>query len=133
MPENAVKVDRSGYWGNPYRLDDDHQPWSRFPWRSRERAQACVDHYARSAEQGFVTVPYTHRTPEERGDKFNSFGAHRPPEVAAKYLGGKDLACWCELCPAHADGLALGVECLDCAPCHGDVLLRWANPDQVPA
>lgn len=42
-------------------------------------------------------------------------------------LRGKNLACWCKLCPAHKDGLPMGVECPDCAPCHVDVLLEIAN------
>lgn len=37
-------------------------------------------------------------------------------------LRGRDLACWCKLCPKHAAGKPLGEECADCAPCHADVL-----------
>jgi hypothetical protein len=42
-------------------------------------------------------------------------------------LKGKDLACFCKLCPSHADGLPLGLYCPNCAPCHADMLLRLAN------
>lgn len=44
-------------------------------------------------------------------------------------LRGHDLACWCGLCPAHVDGLPVGVKCDDwrCEPCHADVLLELAN------
>ena len=49
-------------------------------------------------------------------------GGHRYQE-----LRGRDLACWCRLCPAHAEGKPLGVTCPDCEPCHADVLLEIAN------
>lgn len=111
MPPNTVKVDRSTKWGNPYRVDDLHASWSRV-WDRRERTRLCVEHYRQMAMEGFVTVPYTVLEPHERPDAKWSVGAHRVPEVAAKYLGGKDLACWCALD----------------MPCHADVLLEWANP-----
>jgi hypothetical protein len=42
-------------------------------------------------------------------------------------LRGHDLACWCNLCEAHADGRPLGVTCPLDLPCHVDVLLELAN------
>jgi hypothetical protein len=54
-----------------------------------------------------------------------------PTPPAIDDLRGKDLACWCGLCPAHADGKPFGTECEDCSPCHADVLGELAN--QVPA
>lgn len=42
-------------------------------------------------------------------------------------LRNRDLACWCRLCPEHAEGKPLGVECSKCAPCHADVLMEAAN------
>lgn len=48
-------------------------------------------------------------------------------------LRGRDLACWCGLCPAHRDGLPLGVKCVDCSPCHADVMLELANADPEPS
>lgn len=44
-------------------------------------------------------------------------------------LRGRDLACYCALCPEHAEGRAAGVVCEACAPCHVDVILRRANPE----
>lgn len=45
-----------------------------------------------------------------------------------KLLGGRNLACWCQLCPKHRDkGLPAHEKCADCAPCHADVLLGIAN------
>lgn len=48
-------------------------------------------------------------------------------EMTWARLRSHDLACWCRLCPAHADGLPLGVECAVCSPCHANVLLELAN------
>lgn len=48
--------------------------------------------------------------------------------LAAPNLVGRSVACWCRLCDRHREGgLPLGEECPDCAPCHGDVILRIAN------
>jgi hypothetical protein len=49
--------------------------------------------------------------------------------IIRDHLRGKNLACYCKLCPVHADGKPLGVECLDCQPCHADILLELANAD----
>lgn len=126
MPEGAVYVGRGSPWGNPYRLDDLYAYWNHII-DPCARAQACVDHYRRMVMEGFVTVPYTILTPAERGDHYHSVGAHHVYEVAAKYLRGKDLVCWCRCCAEHANGKPLGVACDDCAPCHADVLLELAN------
>lgn len=119
MPPNTVKVDRSTKWGNPYGVDDMWQPWYRIIDRI-ERAHACVGHYRRMVEEGFVTVPHTIREyerPDGRGgaEKVTSIGAHTVKEVAAKYLRGKNLACWCK--PGE--------------PCHADVLLELANAPEA--
>lgn len=42
-------------------------------------------------------------------------------------LRGKNLACWCRLCPAHALGKTFGVECAACAACHSDILGEITN------
>jgi len=117
MPENTIVVARPSKWGNPYRLDDDHRAYSRLPWRSRERAQGCVDHYRQMAIEGFVTAPYTRVPRPDVGPEAFTFGAHSVVEVAPIYLRGKNLACWCEL------GM----------PCHADVLLELANAPTLPA
>jgi hypothetical protein len=47
---------------------------------------------------------------------------------ALEDIRGRNLACWCRLCDAHAaKGLPLGVTCADCDPCHAHVLLEIAN------
>lgn len=37
-------------------------------------------------------------------------------------LKGKNLVCYCKLCPKHVNGKPLDETCPDCAPCHVDVL-----------
>jgi hypothetical protein len=108
VPPGVVYVGPGSAWANPYRLDDNHKPYSGLPWGSRERKLAWVEHYRRMAEQGFVTVPYTR---VDYPDGRTSFGAHRPQQVAHE-LKGKVLACTC-----GAD-----------QPCHADLLIEWANP-----
>jgi hypothetical protein len=49
-------------------------------------------------------------------------------------LGNRNLACWCDLCPAHAKGKPAGIICSACPPCHVDVyfevLLDLANGER---
>ena len=85
MPENTVKVDRSGQkrWGNPFlwtgygkALDDDD---------GRSQRAAAVADYRRWLLQ-----------PEQAPLR----------EAVRAELSGKDLACWCPLGqPCHADVL----------------------------
>ncbi len=51
--------------------------------------------------------------------------SHYPADLSP--LRGQNLACWCKLCPAHADGKPMGVECAECEPCHVDHLLKISN------
>ena len=52
---------------------------------------------------------------------------HHGLPVDLSELEGKNLACWCDLCDVHCEGLPLGSECPDCEPCHADALLEAAN------
>jgi hypothetical protein len=47
-------------------------------------------------------------------------------------LAGRNIACWCALCPEHKAGRPLGVTCDVCAPCHTDVLLPLVNKGEKP-
>lgn len=105
---DTVYVGPGSVWANPY--GQSMGPWDRVSGRV-ERAQFILDHYKQMATEGFVTVPYTSLEPHERRDGKYSFGAHGVPRVVRKYLGGKHLACTCDLD----------------MPCHADVLLAWAN------
>lgn len=101
-PEGAVVVSRPSKWGNPHKVGV-----------SLHRLQ---------------DGNYRYMTPSDAVAAFRD-------EIIPSWtyardfdeLRGKDLLCWCRLCPAHQDGKPLGVDCADCAPCHADVLLEVAN------
>ena len=48
-------------------------------------------------------------------------------EAIRRELRGKDLVCWCHLCPRHQSGKPWNQSCADCDPCHVDILLEIAN------
>jgi hypothetical protein len=97
MPEGAIYVGRPSRWGNGYNVT------------ARNSAEYAVSRYRRDVERGLRSWRPSYRL------------AFLEP------LRGHDLACWCELCEAHRDGLPAGVSCPDCAPCHADVLLELAQ------
>lgn len=105
MPENTVNVARPGKWGNPYVVGAPDPFWPGFMSQAR-----VVELYRLGIEHGYLTVPHTRLTPEERGDRMHSYGAHAIKDVVHQ-LRGKNLACWCK--PGD--------------PCHADVLLEQAN------
>lgn len=108
LPLGAIKVDRSTPWGNPYVVGQNGT------------AAECVRLYE-ALMAGLI--------PLLSQPRYESAMASRQQVVDYRGdLAGRDLACWCRLCPEHKDGKPLGVECANCAPCHADVLLRIANP-----
>lgn len=105
-PEGAVVCSRPGRWGNPHTL-------------SAERGRPECAHFsdavlARIAVNRFAADIRTGRSALTSED-------------VRRELRGKDLCCWCRLCPAHKDGRPWDVECADCAPCHVDALLAIAQ------
>lgn len=116
MPEDAVYVGRPGRYGNPWRvvsvrgdigvarLNPDGSVLS---WVIYGTSRASANYWAAKA--------------------FNWEALRLTTQGLLEPLRGRDLACWCQLCPAHMDGKPLGTGCDDCAPCHADVLLELAN------
>ena len=116
LPANTVVVARPSKWGNPFTI-----------------ARAQEAGYARTGNvRGFVVECLREwLTPGPSSDRW-WMGPESDAKKAAMRrnlteLRGKNLACWCRLCPAHATGKPLGVTCDACAPCHADVLLELAN------
>lgn len=103
MPQKAaVFVGRGSLFGNPFTINP-----------AQTRAQA-VARYGRMVRG--------------EGEEGRVMGLRRAAILEAlPRLQGKDLVCWCPVCPAHADGKPLGVACDACAPCHADILLELAN------
>ena len=88
LPPNAVKVDRSTKWGNPFRAD---QPpaWALAPGGPATAAEAFRWWLEDRA-------PFEARLTERRTAVLESLGE----------LRGRDLACWCPPgTPCHADVL----------------------------
>ncbi len=111
LPDNAVCVDRSTPLGNPFEVGVYGRP------------RECVTAYAKLLDGLIVAGGYP--GPEVQKAARDRIMAR----IARGDLRGKDLACYCRLCPKHeeAGGLPLGVECPDCPPCHGDPLLAYLN------
>jgi hypothetical protein len=83
LPLQAVKVDRSTIWGNPFRITSDTS------------AAECVARFARLLEGGHE-------------DEFTAEELARAALIRRRLpeLAGKDLACWCALdAPCHAEVL----------------------------
>jgi hypothetical protein len=115
-PKDCVNCARPGPWGNPYRVK-----WSAAGTRII-RAGRLVGrwHDHREALRQVVAL---FRNALLIGDL--PFTAEQ-----VRALKGKDLMCYCALCPKHADGKRWNEECDDCAPCHVDILLAVAQGDQ---
>lgn len=153
MPPGAVYVGRPTPYGNPWPVGyaGDLQPWLALALGQRadeagRRAAAVIAYRwwmlpdgapfpAPEATPGPGDLEYADGSTRHIKDVPVGMGmlmlARRPiglpgrPDIAP--LRGRDLACWCGLCAAHADGLPLGPICADCSPCHVDVLLQLAN------
>jgi hypothetical protein len=99
MTENTIYVGRPTKWGN------------RFDWQIiQATAGVSGDEAKRRA-----TALYAEEVAADRQTGFTHGQARRE-------LAGKNLACFCRLCPEHRDGKPLNVRCEACAPCHVDVL-----------
>ena len=106
MPEGAVYVGRPTIWGNPWTHE---ATLATGLFRPEHVAEANVDEY-----QGWLKA-----TPEQvRSYQVYQENEKQRQELLARIgeLKGKDLACWCPLDQ----------------PCHADVLLRLANPEEYP-
>lgn len=98
LPFGAVKVDRTTRFGNPYRIGEpvDMKQARRWGWNISPKGKNHVCKTAAEAVGKF------------RHALFWDSAVHDDIRAA---LGGKDLACWCDLD----------------APCHADALIEIAN------
>jgi hypothetical protein len=104
MPPNTVKVDRSSFWGNPYKPGDrlDKGPLAGTTIRDKAHAVEVFRMWALEALAGRATPNGNGLTPSGRDCR-----------LATESLRGKNLACWCKIGE----------------PCHADVLLELANAE----
>lgn len=119
----TVKVDRTTKWGNQFKVDSTRMTAG--DWV----VYLCTDGKLAGPPVGFA--------PTKRAATELSVAKHREwltgPRGASiradlqHELRGKNLACWCGLCPEHQAGKPFDVDCPSCAPCHVDVLGPLAN------
>lgn len=116
IPKNTVCVTRPGIYSNPY-----------FPGSGYSRG--FFDGDMKPAQLDVRDPRVQVKWFRER---MHQMACDEPGRLKGNFidpLKGMNLACWCRLCQAHADGKPLGVHCDNCAPCHADVLLEFVNPD----
>ena len=111
MPDDTVCVCRPGKYGNKF-VVDDCGGW----WQVSDVTDDDVQWGAFTTERA-ATIWAIERFSEEMW-KFRDL---------AHDLAGRNLACWCALCPTHAAGKPFTVECAACPPCHADVIGKIAN------
>lgn len=124
LPPNTVSVARPGAFGNHYQVccDDDDQwtvSWRRCHYTPPENTKIAAGALAVELFRKDVTTegPHNHRA-------VDPVPTHSD---IIKALRGKNLACFCNLCPKHVAGKPMGIDCTACQPCHVDPLLEIAN------
>lgn len=125
LPEGTLCVDRSTKWGNIF--------WNKDGLHHVKLASGRVALFSELPTQAQLVERHRLWIVERCaaiGHGERAFILPTPPsieEIKAE-LGGRDLACWCRLCPEHREhGKPFGESCPDCAPCHGDTLGALAN------
>lgn len=114
LPENTVVVSRPSKFGNPFKVGSHTHE---LPFIVCKRMTGELDVTLSQAQA--VEAFYIWLNHMARGTML--------ADSAKMFLRGKNLACWCKLCPKHKDGLPLGEKCEGCAPCHATLLLEIAN------
>ena len=105
MPNGCIPIDRRTKWGNPYTVKE----WGR---------ELAIQLYAEAVSGSWNGKPFFreltdeqfHRATVLRDALLKRIGGF-PLDRLRTELQGQNLACWCWP-----------------EPCHGDVLLRLANP-----
>lgn len=117
LPANAMKVDRSTAWGNPFVVGE---PSGVFAEGHGLHGKAEVIVPALTLEQCLKFYRYLidgYQIPEmvphagAWSKRFHQRWGQHPTEVTRSVLRGKTVACWCPIA----------------APCHADILLEIAN------
>lgn len=128
MPPNTVSVTRPGRWSNSWKVGSNMYEPTTNTFRKCETAQDCVDAFRRSVDWDpnvKLMLPTEDGALEISGGYSDEIHVNR--SSIRKYLRGKNLACFCALCPVHAEGKPFGLRCDDCSPCHSDPLGEIAN------
>lgn len=111
--------------------------WFGNPWSVRECAatfdetQNVARHHVVRWFREWVLLPNNHEMLDDMGAYGGTREQHARMHRHLPELRDKNVACWCDLCPAHKDGKPLGFICAACDPCHGDPLLELANGERA--
>lgn len=108
LPPNTICCSRPGPYGNPFPVDiyGVERAIDMFnQWLTGNMSMSELSGLSRYPEGSMVLARV-------------SLLARLPS------LAGKNLACWCRLCPDHAAGKPLDGDCAACAPCHVDAIGR---------
>jgi hypothetical protein len=108
----AIRVARPGRFGNPFTTAGCRE--AGYYGSDEWIAQRCVNAFS-----AWLTSPYWRTNWDgQETEKARAVVLDGLPS-----LRGKNLACWCRLCPRHATtGKPFGEDCPDCPPCHADTL-----------
>lgn len=123
MPANAVKVDRSTRWGNPFDFRSSEYSWAALSFGCHGGPAGRQEASVRAFRE-WIDPPHGRQTVSHElqpkmvgpggevalGPAVRAGAAPSQEEIKSA-LGGKNLGCWCRLG----------------APCHADVLLEIAN------
>lgn len=129
LPPNTICCSRPGPYGNAFSADVGtwqaafRAVWLGFRGDRAGQIKASIWMYEQWLTGGWKSVERT-ECPWFSGQVLTLKVPSMPPtlEQIRAALAGSNLACWCHLCPDHADGKPLDVTCAVCAPCHLDVL-----------
>lgn len=119
---------RPSIWGNPFRADEFEID-----------IELSLKLYRQAVEGGWSPNLVVHLSDDQCS---RVYAAHRawikkfigaitcgsPLEYTTHFFKNHNLACWCGLCPKHANGKPLNEECRDCKPCHTDVIAAYLYP-----
>jgi hypothetical protein len=115
LPPGTVNATRPGLLGNPFIHPDP-----------RMAIEAWGRHMGRGSNS-YRIEPGGLQIARNANPRTLHWTWHEWFLAALPSLQGRNIACWCALCPAHADGKPFGLACEACAPCHVDSLGRRAN------
>lgn len=123
LPKTAISVARPTRWGNPWTWRQNTPGGAWEVWnRARERRE-CLTRTEDGAR--YQCIAY-YREALKPPHRTHSGALDFDPRDVAQ-LRGRDLACWCRLCPLHAEGKPFRIQCPACDPCHADPLGMTAN------
>lgn len=127
MPAEAIYVGRPTKWGNPWRVVGAGTEPGLFGGRERVFTVDGPGNFFRGTyareEASRLAVSLFREWVNHWPAKYRGWPDPLDVNCGLRELRGHDLACWCPLTDQHGNRF----------PCHADVLLQIANPEEAPA